>query len=196
MVAKCRQIESKTSGRRWVWGWEKWREKSAARRMCNSNNDRAQILTFFFHLPLFRHAALIGFAACNTLTHVCQISAGPIERNLFCFVPFYALYILLMGLQIQFASSTFGIGRRYRRLNVALEATFSAGKLTVLFFANFPHPLAVFDYVTCPLCTLYWTGHMSVVAGSTHMQTHTQTRIPFAYQNCSQCFTNPWKAFC
>lgn len=59
---------------------------------------------------------------------------GPIERNVICFVPFYALYIFLMGLQIQFASTTFSIGRRYRRLNMALETAFLVGKLLLRFF--------------------------------------------------------------
>lgn len=59
---------------------------------------------------------------------------GPIERNVFCFMPFYALYVFLMGLQIQFAQSTFGIGRRYRRLNRALDATFRSGKFFFCWF--------------------------------------------------------------
>lgn len=33
-----------------------------------------------------------------------------------------------MGLQIQFASTAFGIGRRYQRLNVALEEAIWVGK--------------------------------------------------------------------
>lgn len=62
-----------------------------------------------------------------------------------------------MGLQIQFASTAFGIGRRYQRLNVALEEAIWVGKsqrsvvvaaavvvcvLAVrVFFFNFPHPI-------------------------------------------------------
>lgn len=44
------------------------------------------------------------------------------------YIPFYALYYILMALHIQFANTAVGLGRRYRRLNIALKKAFPIGK--------------------------------------------------------------------
>lgn len=59
-----------------------------------------------------------------------------VSVEIYCFMPFYVLYVFLMGLQIQFAQSTFGIGRRYRRLNEALEAAYPVGKYPYPAYSN------------------------------------------------------------
>lgn len=50
--------------------------------------------------------------------------------NVCAYIPFYILYFILMALHAQFAQSALGIGRRYRRLNNALQLAFPIGKFT------------------------------------------------------------------
>lgn len=40
------------------------------------------------------------------------------------YFPFYFLYYTLMALQAQFAQTAHGLGRRYRRLNIAIQKAF------------------------------------------------------------------------
>lgn len=90
----------------------------------------------FFHSWIY-HCRMLNPPAFHTnpILDVPFFSV-PVERNVFCFMPFYVLYVFLMGLQIQFAQSTFGIGRRYRRLNEALEAAYPVGKYPVYSSSN------------------------------------------------------------
>lgn len=41
-------------------------------------------------------------------------------HKLYWYFPFYALYMLMIVLQIQFAQAALGLGRRYRLLNIAV----------------------------------------------------------------------------
>lgn len=71
-----------------------------------------------------------------------------IDSNLFCFMPFYGMYIFLMALHIKFAQSAHRIGQRYRTLNEALKQSLTHGKHTAnfaFFFSfYFYYSLAVF----------------------------------------------------
>jgi len=44
------------------------------------------------------------------------------------YLPFYVLYYVFLSLQLQFANSALGIGRRYRRLNITLKNAFPESK--------------------------------------------------------------------
>ncbi|XP_055855796.1 gustatory receptor for sugar taste 43a isoform X2 [Episyrphus balteatus] len=46
------------------------------------------------------------------------------EMNVQWYIPFYSLYYILTGLHISIAHTTFGVGRRYRRLNITLKKMF------------------------------------------------------------------------
>ncbi|CAD7086982.1 unnamed protein product [Hermetia illucens] len=46
------------------------------------------------------------------------------KLNVQWYIPFYGLYFILMGLHVHFAHSAVGLGRRYRRLNMALKNSF------------------------------------------------------------------------
>lgn len=70
------------------------------------------------------------FASTNTNTHAHTVS---IDNNLFCFMPFYGMYIFLMALHIKFAQSAHRIGQRYRTLNEALKQSLTHGKHTTNF---------------------------------------------------------------
>lgn len=55
------------------------------------------------------------------------------DSNTNAYIPFYILYFIVMAIQMQFAQTALGIGRRYRRLNIALQAAFPKGTITLIF---------------------------------------------------------------
>ncbi|XP_023167328.1 gustatory receptor for sugar taste 43a isoform X2 [Drosophila hydei] len=46
------------------------------------------------------------------------------ELNVQWYIPFYSLYFILTGLHINFANTAYGLGRRYKRLNQMLRASY------------------------------------------------------------------------
>lgn len=82
---------------------------------------------------LYRNQTMyLFFFSLNILSFCIQIvcTTAYVEVNVYCFMPFYAMYIILMGLHLKFAHSAYGIGRRYRYLNNALKNVSSYGKIT------------------------------------------------------------------
>ena len=56
-------------------------------------------------------------------------TTGIMLENIYFYIPFYLCYILMVVLQVLFAQTALGIGRRYRRLNIALQNLFANGKI-------------------------------------------------------------------
>ncbi|XP_016958679.1 gustatory receptor for sugar taste 43a isoform X2 [Drosophila biarmipes] len=53
-----------------------------------------------------------------------NIAQTDTELNVHWYIPFYGLYFILTGLQINFANTAYGLGRRFRRLNRMLSSSF------------------------------------------------------------------------
>ncbi|XP_055904176.1 gustatory receptor for sugar taste 43a isoform X2 [Eupeodes corollae] len=53
-----------------------------------------------------------------------KIDEEDTDMNVQWYIPFYSLYYILTGLHISIAHTTFGVGRRYRRLNITLRKIF------------------------------------------------------------------------
>ncbi|KAH8267140.1 hypothetical protein KR018_010827 [Drosophila ironensis] len=53
-----------------------------------------------------------------------SIPQSDTELNVQWYIPFYSLYFVLTGLQINFANTAYGLGRRFRRLNLMLTCSF------------------------------------------------------------------------
>uniref|UniRef100_T1GTN7 Uncharacterized protein n=1 Tax=Megaselia scalaris TaxID=36166 RepID=T1GTN7_MEGSC len=51
------------------------------------------------------------------------------QLNIHWYIPFYSLYYILTGLHLNFANSSFGVGRRFRRLNLALKRYYLSNEL-------------------------------------------------------------------
>lgn len=52
-----------------------------------------------------------------------------IDQNIYCFAPFYVMYVFFLTLHTKFAYSTYRIGIRYRTLNNALRNSTAYGEL-------------------------------------------------------------------
>lgn len=61
-----------------------------------------------------------SFSLCSLFNHNSSFAA----TNIRGYIPFYILYYIFMALQAQIAQTALGIGRRYRRLNIALQKKF------------------------------------------------------------------------
>lgn len=44
------------------------------------------------------------------------------------YTPFYVLYYIMMGIQVQFAHTGYNLAKRYRRLNMAIESAFASSE--------------------------------------------------------------------
>ncbi|XP_032572913.1 gustatory receptor for sugar taste 43a isoform X5 [Drosophila sechellia] len=55
-----------------------------------------------------------------------NIAQSDTELNVHWYIPFYSLYFILTGLQVNFANTAYGLGRRYGRLNRMLSSSFLA----------------------------------------------------------------------
>ncbi|XP_016941188.3 gustatory receptor for sugar taste 43a isoform X4 [Drosophila suzukii] len=53
-----------------------------------------------------------------------KIAQSDTELNVHWYIPFYGLYFILTGLQVNFANTAYGLGRRFRRLNRMLSSSF------------------------------------------------------------------------
>ncbi|KAH8371839.1 hypothetical protein KR093_009053 [Drosophila rubida] len=56
-----------------------------------------------------------------------NVNKSDTELNVQWYIPFYSLYFLLTGLQIHFANTAYGLGRRYGRLNLMLRTSYLGG---------------------------------------------------------------------
>lgn len=76
--------------------------------------------------------------------------------NVLGYIPFYVLYYMLMALHTQFAQSALGIGRRFRRLNNALQLAFPIGnnfRTAHVFRTHFVPRLSCTNYSKhCAVC--------------------------------------------
>ncbi|ALC40842.1 Gr43a, partial [Drosophila busckii] len=59
-----------------------------------------------------------------TWVRMAQRMNSDTELNVQWYIPFYSLYFILTGLQINFANTAYGIGRRYGRLNLMLKMSY------------------------------------------------------------------------
>lgn len=57
------------------------------------------------------------------------------------YIPFYSLYFILTGLQINFANTAYGLGRRYGRLNLMLRTSYLGGKMKAMQFPTLSNTL-------------------------------------------------------
>ncbi|KMY91955.1 gustatory receptor for sugar taste 43a isoform X2 [Drosophila simulans] len=55
-----------------------------------------------------------------------NIAQSDTELNVHWYIPFYSLYFILTGLQVNFANTAYGLGRRFGRLNRMLSSSFLA----------------------------------------------------------------------
>ncbi|XP_052841463.1 gustatory receptor for sugar taste 43a isoform X3 [Drosophila gunungcola] len=53
-----------------------------------------------------------------------NIAQSDTELNVQWYIPFYSLYFILTGLQVNFANTAYGLGRRFGRLNRMLSSSF------------------------------------------------------------------------
>ncbi|XP_037713630.1 gustatory receptor for sugar taste 43a [Drosophila subpulchrella] len=53
-----------------------------------------------------------------------KMAQSDTELNVHWYIPFYGLYFILTGLQVNFANTAYGLGRRFRRLNRMLSSSF------------------------------------------------------------------------
>ncbi|XP_017079216.1 gustatory receptor for sugar taste 43a isoform X3 [Drosophila eugracilis] len=53
-----------------------------------------------------------------------NIAQSDTELNVHWYIPFYGLYFILTGLQVNFANTAYGLGRRFGRLNRMLSSSF------------------------------------------------------------------------
>ncbi|KAH8347779.1 hypothetical protein KR084_001012 [Drosophila pseudotakahashii] len=60
-----------------------------------------------------------------------NIAQSDTELNVHWYIPFYSLYFVLTGLQVNFANTAYGLGRRFRRLNRMLSCSFLGGKYSL-----------------------------------------------------------------
>lgn len=54
-----------------------------------------------------------------------------IDENVLGYIPFYILYYMMLTLQLVFAQTALGLGRRYSRLNNGLKNVLKTGKCCV-----------------------------------------------------------------
>ncbi|XP_034478521.1 gustatory receptor for sugar taste 43a [Drosophila innubila] len=57
-----------------------------------------------------------------------NIDKSNTDLNVQWYIPFYSLYFILTGLHVNFANTAYGLGRRYRRLNLMLRSSYLSDK--------------------------------------------------------------------
>lgn len=85
-----------------------WSRKADEMKTDEENTRNTQLL---------RSASMIIFIISST------------ELNIQWYIPFYSLYFILTVLQLNFAHSAFGVGRRFRRLNLAMKRYYLPNEL-------------------------------------------------------------------
>ncbi|KAM8712131.1 hypothetical protein ACLKA7_012626 [Drosophila subpalustris] len=73
---------------------------------------------------------LLGLDVWTWVTKAQQmnIEKSNTDLNVQWYIPFYSLYFVLTGLHIHFANTAYGLGRRYRRLNLMLRTSYLIDK--------------------------------------------------------------------
>ncbi|XP_020815193.1 gustatory receptor for sugar taste 43a isoform X3 [Drosophila serrata] len=91
----------------------------------NFRRDRLRALGMAT-VSLVAIALLVGLDV-GTWMRIAQdmnIAQSDTELNVHWYIPFYGLYFILTGLQINFANTAYGLGRRFARLNLMLDSSF------------------------------------------------------------------------
>ncbi|XP_070139382.1 gustatory receptor for sugar taste 43a isoform X3 [Drosophila kikkawai] len=91
----------------------------------NFRRDRLRALGMAA-VSLVAIALLVGLDV-GTWMRIAQdmnIAQSDTELNVHWYIPFYGLYFILTGLQINFANTAYGLGRRFARLNRMLDSSF------------------------------------------------------------------------
>ncbi|KAH8285599.1 hypothetical protein KR054_011476 [Drosophila jambulina] len=91
----------------------------------NFRRDRLRALGMA-SVSLVAIALLVGLDV-GTWMRIAQdmnIAQSDTELNVHWYIPFYGLYFILTGLQINFANTAYGLGRRFARLNRMLDSSF------------------------------------------------------------------------
>ncbi|EDV35915.1 uncharacterized protein Dana_GF12232, isoform A [Drosophila ananassae] len=91
----------------------------------NLKRDRWRALGMAF-ISLIAISLLIGLDV-GTWVRIAQemnIPHSDTELNVHWYIPFYSLYFILTALQINFANTAYGLGRRFGRLNLMLTGSF------------------------------------------------------------------------
>ncbi|XP_070068898.1 gustatory receptor for sugar taste 43a isoform X3 [Drosophila takahashii] len=91
----------------------------------NFRRDRWRALAMAA-VSLVAIALLVGLDV-GTWMRIAQdmnIAQSDTELNVHWYIPFYSLYFVLTGLQVNFANTAYGLGRRFRRLNRMLSSSF------------------------------------------------------------------------
>ncbi|KAH8237143.1 hypothetical protein KR038_005337 [Drosophila bunnanda] len=91
----------------------------------NFRRDRLRALGMAA-VSLVAIALLVGLDV-GTWMRIAQdmnIAQSDTELNVHWYIPFYGLYFILTGLQINFANTAYGLGRRFARLNLMLDSSF------------------------------------------------------------------------
>ncbi|XP_050326570.1 gustatory receptor for sugar taste 43a [Bactrocera neohumeralis] len=116
-----------------LWGYRATRELNTRLRKVDdslhsfSNFKRDRILAILMlGLPLIAITSILGLDLSTWLRFAIEMRTptDDTELNVQWYIPFYSLYFILTGLQINFANTAFGLGRRFRRLNVMLRNSF------------------------------------------------------------------------
>ncbi|XP_020712583.1 gustatory receptor for sugar taste 43a isoform X2 [Ceratitis capitata] len=91
----------------------------------NFKRDRTMAILMMV-LPLTAITSILGLDLSTWLRFAIGVRTpqDDTELNVQWYIPFYSLYFILTGLQINFANTAFGLGRRFRRLNVMLRNSF------------------------------------------------------------------------
>ncbi|XP_036334658.1 gustatory receptor for sugar taste 43a-like [Rhagoletis pomonella] len=116
-----------------LWGLRSTRELNTRLRKIDdslhsfSNFKRDHILAIvMMSVPLIAISLLLALDISTWLRFAIgeRTPEDDTEINVQWYIPFYSLYFILTGLQMNFANTAFGLGRRFRRLNVMLKSTF------------------------------------------------------------------------
>ncbi|XP_054740720.1 gustatory receptor for sugar taste 43a [Anastrepha obliqua] len=116
-----------------LWGLRSTRELNSRLRKIDdslhsfSNFKRDRIMAILMTaLPFTVITSLLGLDISTWLRFAIGMRTpdDDTEINVQWYIPFYSLYFILTGLQMNFANTAFGLGRRFRRLNVMLRSTF------------------------------------------------------------------------
>ncbi|KAH8320359.1 hypothetical protein KR067_000288 [Drosophila pandora] len=91
----------------------------------NLKRDRWRALGMAF-ISMIAISLLVGLDV-GTWVRIAQemnIPHSDTELNVHWYIPFYSLYFILTALQINFANTAYGLGRRFGRLNLMLTGSF------------------------------------------------------------------------
>lgn len=99
--------------------------------------DCSQITFTWSKCWYFFHIIQCAFNLSNVINlsnYFFSFYPASIVQNIYCFVPFYMMYVLFVTLHVKFAYPTYRIGLRYRILNNTLNNTFPNRKSMEFYF--------------------------------------------------------------